>query len=100
MREKDLCPTPQYCPYALTEAPDAGPIALPCEGCPLLLLHQYLASPGGSLIQVVIDLDFALQAGVTVRLAEIPYPEFLLLRQLAEERTKHEVEEIQKKSKR
>ena len=58
-----------------------------------------MESPEGLQLQIVIDLDFALQAGVTIRLADIPYPEFLLLRQLAEERTKHEVEEIKKRSK-
>jgi hypothetical protein len=59
-----------------------------------------LASPGGLLIQVVIDLDFALQTGVTLRLSDIPYPDFLLLRQLVEERDKFQTEEIRKQSKR
>jgi hypothetical protein len=59
-----------------------------------------LASPGGLLLQVVIDLDFALQTGVTLRLSDIPYPDFLLLRQLVEERDKFQTEEIRKQSKR
>lgn len=73
---------------------------MPCELCPRQALQRYLASPGGLLIQVVIDLDFALQTGVTLRLSDIPYPDFLLLRQLVEERDKFQTEEIRKQSKR
>jgi hypothetical protein len=76
--------------------PLAGPSALPCEHCPAQALREYLASPGGRIISVAIDLDFALQAGISITLAEIPYPLFLLLRQLAEERQRHELEEIRK----
>lgn len=47
-----------------------------------------MASPAGQLIRLTFDLEFALQAGVTVRLGEIPYPEFLLLRILSEERNR------------
>jgi hypothetical protein len=100
LRQKELCPAPQNCPDVLTVEPDAGPSAMPCELCPQLALQRYLASPGGLLVQIVIDLDFALQAGVTLRLADIPYPEFLLLRQLAEERDRYQAEEIRKKAKR
>jgi hypothetical protein len=77
--------------------PLAGPSALPCEGCPEQGLSSYLESPGGQLISLVIDLDFALQTGVAIKLNEIPYPEFLLLRQLMEERGRYETEQIQKK---
>lgn len=100
LRQKDLCPKPQNCPEVLTVEPDADATAMPCDGCPQQALNNYLASPAGYLLQVVVDLDFALQAGVTIRLADILYPEFLLLRQLAEERSKHEIEEIERKSKR
>ena len=100
LREKDLCPMPQNCPEVLTVEPDAGPSAMPCDGCPQQLLRDYMVSPAGLLLQVVIDLDFALQAHVSIRMADIPYPEFLLLRQLAEERSKHDLEEMKKKQKR
>jgi len=80
----------------LTEEPGAGPDALPCDGCPQLALQQFLASPAGALIRVLLDLDFAIQLGVQVSLREIPYTMFLLLRQLAEERDKYQAEEIRK----
>jgi hypothetical protein len=67
---------------------------LPCEGCPEQALATFLASPGGMLINLVCDLDFALQAGVTIKRSEISYPEFLVLRQLVEERNKYEQEQI------
>ena len=98
LRQKDLCPTPPQCPYVLMEDPGAGSDALPCAECPALLLREYLASPAGSLLQVVIDLDFAIQAGVSVSLGQIQYPEFLLLRMLVEERDAYQVEEMKKNS--
>jgi len=82
------------------EEPLAGPDALPCPFCPEQCLSDYLESPGGRLISVVLDLDYAIQAGIAVRLDEISYLEFLLLRQLTEERNKFETEQIQKASKR
>lgn len=63
-----------------------------CDECPALLLDEYLASPAGQVIGQAIDLDFALQAGVTVSLGDIPYPEFLLLRFLSEERNRFQAE--------
>jgi len=51
-------------------------------------------------MSIVIDLDFALQAGIAVPLDSIPYPEFLLLRQLADERAEYEKEQIQEQAKR
>jgi hypothetical protein len=95
-RNKDLCPGPGVCPEVLTEDPHATADALPCEGCPLMLLNEYLESPGGRLISVVIDLDFSIQTGIPVRLDEITYPEFLVLRQLNEERQRFEVEEMKR----
>jgi len=47
-------------------------------------------------MSVVIDLDFALQAGITIPLSRIPYHVFLLLRQLADERTRYETEQLRK----
>lgn len=76
--------------------PLPGPDPEPCEECPKELLEEYLASDAGRLIAHVVDLDFALQAGVTVTLAEISYPEFLLLRSLAEERNKYHEEEMKR----
>ena len=97
LRQKDLCPSPAECSYVLMEEPDAGSDALPCAQCPALLLREYLQSPGGQMISAVIDLDFALQAGITVTLSQIPYPAFLLLRQLADERTQYEKEQMEKR---
>jgi hypothetical protein len=74
--------------------PYAKPGVSPCEECPRQRLSDYLASSGGPLISAVIDLDFALQMKVAVSLAEIPYHVFLLLRQLIEERDKHQNEQI------
>lgn len=96
LRQKDLCPTPAECPYVLEDEPDAGPDTLPCEHCPAVLLREYLQSPVGQMISGVIDLDFALQAGITVTLSQIPYPAFLLLRQLADERTQYEKEQMKR----
>lgn len=71
---------------------------MPCDGCPRQSLRDYMASAAGMQIQLVADLEFALHAGVAIRLSDIPYPDFLLLRQLSAERHKHDVEEIEKKS--
>ncbi len=98
LRRDQLCPNPPNCPEVLMLDPHAGPFALPCDGCPAQALQAYLASPGGLLISAVNDLDFALQAGVTIRLDEIPYPSWLLLRQLVEERGRYESEMIRKKA--
>ena len=98
LREKDLCPTPQECPYVAMEEPLDESSALPCQECPAQHLREYLASPGGLLIQAAIDLDFALQAGIAVSLDRIPYPDFLLLRQLAEERNRHQAEMMKKQT--
>jgi hypothetical protein len=96
LRNKDLCPGPSACPDVLQENPEPGPLAYPCDLCPLLALREYLASPAGHLISVVIDLDYAIQTGIPVGLDQITYPEFLALRQLTEERNRFESEEIKK----
>ena len=93
LRRDQLCPGPQQCPYVPVMANPE-----PCDECPVLLLDDYLASTAGQLIARVIDLDFALQAGVTVRLDEIPFPEFLRLRLLSEERNKFHEETMRKGS--
>jgi hypothetical protein len=94
MRRDQLCPGPEVCPYVLMDNPRPGPDPAPCAECPKELLDEYLRSTAGRLIANAIDLDFALQAGVTITLAEISYPEFLLLRYLAEERNKYQEEQI------
>jgi hypothetical protein len=82
------------------EDPDpefSGDIPLPCEKCPEQYLQQYLDSPGGKLIGVVIDLDAALQAGMTITLHQLSYPEFVVLRILLEERDSFTTEESKRK---
>ena len=74
----------------------AGPDALPCPLCPALLLRQYLESAAGRVIFNVLELDFALQAGLTVTLDQLSYPEFLVLRVLNEERVRLQKEELDK----
>jgi len=97
MRRKDLCPGPGDHPEAITEAYSSGDSGMPCCECPEQLLRDHLTSPRGRLIQQAVELDFAIQTGVTISLKEIPYPEFLLLRQIAEERNKYHVEEMKRK---
>jgi hypothetical protein len=99
LRRSQLCPGPGECPEVLMRDPYASSDALPCSECPAQLLDEYLASPGGRLISQTIDLDFALQTGVTLTLADISYPEFLLLRYLAEERNRFQEEEMHKATK-
>ena len=50
------------------------------------------------MLSVVVDLDYALQAGMGTWFRKPSYLEFLLLRQLGEERHKLEIEQIEKKS--
>jgi hypothetical protein len=88
LRRDHLCPGPGECPEVLMRDPFADASAPPCDECPLALLDEYLATPAGRWIGQTIDLDFALQAGVTVSLKDISYPEFLLLRFLSEERNR------------
>jgi hypothetical protein len=97
-RRGQLCPGPGECGDVLMRDPFANAESEPCAECPLALLDDYLASPAGRLIASTINLDFALQAGVTVSLKEIAYPEFLLLRFLVEERHRFHNEEAKKQS--
>lgn len=96
LRRAELCPGPTECPDVLMANPRPGRDAARCDECPLTLLEDYLASPAGRLIGHTIDLDFALQAGVTVSLSDITYPEFLLLRMLSEERSRFHDEMMKK----
>ena len=96
MRRSDLCPGPGECGTVLMTNPWATNESPRCEECPEQLLTDYLASGAGHLISAVIDLDFALQAGITVTLADIRYPEFLLLRLLNEERNRYQNESMKR----
>jgi hypothetical protein len=88
LRREQLCPGPGDCPDVLMRNPFADFQEPRCEECPLSLLEDYLGSAAGQLIQQTIDLDFALQSGVSIGLDEITYPEFLRLRLLTEERSR------------
>lgn len=92
LRRDELCPGPQQCPYVPPGREDQ------CDECPVLLLDEYLATNAGQSLIATIDLDFALQAGMTVNLADIGYPEFLRLRLLSEERNKWHEETMKKGS--
>lgn len=75
---------------------DAGP----CERCPLELLNCYLQSPLGRVMQLVIDIDFALERGMVVTLDQMSYLEFLMLRVLGEEKQRLQNEDIEKTQRR
>jgi len=62
-----------------------------------MLLNEYLGSPCGQMISSAIDLDFALQAGLTVTLRDLSYLDFLLLRILGEERQRYQTEQMKKR---
>jgi len=96
LRRDQLCPGPTECPDVLMRDLWVGKDAARCEECPLSQLDDYMASPAGQLISQTIDLDFALQAGVSVSLSDITYPEFLLLRFLSEERNRYQEEAMKK----
>jgi hypothetical protein len=96
LRRVQLCPGPDECGDVLVRDPFATAFSPRCDDCPLTQLDDYLGSAEGQNISQTIDLDFALQAGVTVRLSEITYPEFLLLRLLSEERNRFHEEEMKK----
>jgi len=81
-------------------AEDFGDTLLPCAKCPEQYLQEYLDSPSGKLIGVVIDLDAALQAGMTITLRQLSYPEFVVLRLLLEERDAYTTEERTRKQQR
>lgn len=58
-------------------------------------LDRYMEH-AGLLIRNVFDLDFALQLRMRVPYDSMNYYEFLLLRILAEEKNKHQMEEMKK----
>jgi hypothetical protein len=97
LRRDQLCPGPGDCAYVLMADPRASVNSPRCDECPITLLDDYLGSPAGLLISATIDLDFALQAGVTVSLREIGFPEFLRLRLLTQERNRYNAEIMQQR---
>ena len=98
LRKDQLCPSPPECSYVLMEDPEAGPDALPCSECPLMLLEEYLVSPKGQLLSVIVDLDFVGQTRMEAWFEPIGYLEFQRLRQLTEERDKYQAEQMRKNS--
>lgn len=94
-RRKDLCPTPEMCHYAQEESVDG----LPCEGCPEQYLDAYLNSADGQPILATVELDAAIQVGLKVGLEQIPYPQFVLLRQLVDQRNKFSIEDMERNRK-
>ena len=96
LRRNQLCPGAGECPEVLMRDPFADAGAERCEECPLALLDEYLGTAQGRAINQAIDLDYAIQAGVTVSLTDITYPEFWMLRFLREERQRFQAEAQQK----
>jgi hypothetical protein len=97
LRRDQLCPGPGDCPDVLMADPFAGASSARCEECPLTLLESYLGTGAGQTLLQTIDLEFALQAGVTIHLEDIGFRDFLLLRFLAEERNRYQGELMRRK---
>jgi hypothetical protein len=72
----------------------------PCTECPAEKLNAYLQSASGRVIQLVVDLDFALERRMTVTLDQMTYLEFQMLRVLGEEKVRWQNEEIERQAKR
>ena len=81
-RRKKLCPGPQGCDIAKYE--NGG--TEPCPECAGVKLDEFLNTVRGRQIALVTGIDRAIQAGITYGPHDLTYPEFLLLRVLAEER--------------
>jgi len=79
-------PADCHCPEcASTEAR-----LLECDGCWLPKLDDAVQGEMGSVINRVVDLDFALEAGFTISLDHVSAEEFRVLRILKEERQKYQ----------
>lgn len=63
-----------------------------CESCPLTKLDESGATPEGSLLRRVSQIDFALQSKFTLDLADVTAEEFDALRVLHQEREKFGIE--------
>jgi hypothetical protein len=97
-RRNKLCPGPLQCGDALSET--AG--EAPCLECPSVRLDQWLATPDGQQLLLVIGLDRARHAaGVRYSPGDLTYHELMLLQMLSEERdryTEEQMKEAQKRS--
>jgi hypothetical protein len=101
LRRDALCPGPVECAPAQIEQPEVHEADVqPCLDCPLEMLNAYLQSPAGRVMQLVVDLDFALERRMTVTLEQVSYLEFQMLRVLGEEKVRWQTEEIEKQAKR
>lgn len=67
-----------------------------CPGCWLTRIEDLDRGEYGQLVRDAIELEFALQAGVTVTLDEITADQICVLKLLAEERGKHDKEEAER----
>jgi hypothetical protein len=81
----------------MEESLASGAETLPCEACPAEKLEELIQGPYGQGIPAVLDLDFALQSGISITLEQLNYREFRLLRHLTDERNQYETEQIEKK---
>lgn len=82
-----FCPGPSKC----GQAPDDE---TPCADCPRPKLDAALSGVLGELLGRALDLEFALQKGITVTLDEIYADEFAALRVIGSERDRY-IEERQ-----
>lgn len=81
-----LCRGPSHCPAS------PGP-ETPCEDCPAVRLEQALEmSHEGRLIQSANELEFALEAGVTITPDDFSGLEFRALQALKAARQAHDKE--------
>lgn len=72
--------------------------ALPCEECPRVRLDQHMAhTVQGRVLKRALDLDWARRVGIQLRMSEVSYHEFLILRLLQEERDKFEKEDMERR---
>lgn len=55
-------------------------------------------TPMGGAITAAIDLDFAVNHGITIPLSDLTYMQFRLLRIISEERGRFEEEEMKRRS--
>ena len=75
---------------------DAAGDGAPCGDCPEEKLERWFQGSQGYLCRNVIDIDFALQVRMNVGMDDLSYAEFVLLRILNEEKTRHQEEQFVK----
>ena len=69
--------------------PDAPDNETRCAQCPLTRLDDAFAGPAGDLLSRVLDIEFALSAGVSVTLSDMTTEEFQVLRLVQSERKRY-----------